>query len=458
MNPLVSVGIDIGTTTVRAVALRVHISRFGERSYESLANSLCSLTPYSSDGKLEEEKILKLIDEWVEKEKLPQPDVGTLLFTGQAQRSPNCLTLSEKITSRWDILLSAQLDPDLESRVAAHGAGAVALSAGSLGTPVLHVDIGGGTSNFAWIENGTILEIACLDLGSRKWVLDSRGNILRRTAQAQVLESAFPAILNGGGRFDRRSAELFASVIAGLILSFAVNAKESVNAQLTVIGWNKEHHRSPGIVSVSGGIAECFKSPSDSIFRYGDIGPCLARAIQEEIKKRGMKLRLSTQEGRATALGISAYGFQLSGGSIHVPKKEKTRGYRNVPLYAEDQFENLRGILPSIAIHLRPECDVAFTSKKLQSYARDWIDKLHSKGLGPEHHVFFLLKENIAKSFGYFLGEFATKDTPRIWVLDEIELGAETSSIRSVDIGSPVDIGSSSEERIFVIIKTLKLF
>lgn len=455
MNPLVSVGIDIGTTTVRAVALRVRISRFGERSYEPLADSLCSLTPYRSDGRLEEEKILTLIDEWVEKEKLPQPDVGTLLFTGQAQRSPNCPVLSEKITSRWEGLLSAQLDPELESRVAAYGAGAVALSAASVGTSVLHVDIGGGTSNFAWIENGTILGIACLDLGSRKWVLDSRGNIVRRTAQAWVLESAFPEILNGSSRFDRRSAEWFALVIARLILSFAIHSKDtckgSINAQLTVIPWSKEHHRPPGIVSVSGGISECLKSPSDSIFRYGDIGPCLARAIQEEIKKGGMKLRVSTQEGRATALGISAYGFQLSGGSIHVPKEEKTRGYRNVPLYAEEQFENLSGVPPSIAIHLRPRCNVAFASKKLESYARDWVWKLHTKGFLPEHHVFFLLKENIAKSFGYFIEEFATKNTPRIWVLDEIEL-EETTSIRSVDIGAP------SEERIFVIIKALKLF
>src|SRR5207244_3631186 len=150
--------------------------------------------------------------------KIPLPELGTLLFTGEAQRAVNCLSLADELTSLWPGLMAAQLNPSLESTLSAYGAHAVQLSSNRLGTPILHIDVGGGTSNLAWIENGKIIDTSCLDLGARKWVVDpSSGKVLVRTRGGERLEKWYPEIIKSGA-FDVTTATRFAEKIAELIL------------------------------------------------------------------------------------------------------------------------------------------------------------------------------------------------------------------------------------------------
>src|SRR2546425_920834 len=56
---MISYGIDIGTTTLRAVAVKIEIGNFGKRIYETIGEALCTFTPYAEDRSLKEKEILE---------------------------------------------------------------------------------------------------------------------------------------------------------------------------------------------------------------------------------------------------------------------------------------------------------------------------------------------------------------------------------------------------------------
>ena len=77
----------------------------------------------------------------------------------------------------------ATAGPDLESVLAAKGSGAVQHSRNT-GQRVLHMDIGGGTSNLCLIQEGKIVRTGCLNVGGR----------LVKTAENRVLTYISPVL------------------------------------------------------------------------------------------------------------------------------------------------------------------------------------------------------------------------------------------------------------------------
>lgn len=437
---MISLGIDIGTTTTRATAVRITPGSFGKRELEILAGSFCALTPYDENRDLRGDEILALLEGWVATQRLPAPDLGTLLFTGEAQRAPSARAVAERIGAKWEGLLSAQLNPQLESILAAHGAHAVALSAQRLGTPVLHIDVGGGTSNLAWIENGRILDTACYDLGARKWIFDPQTLLPRsRSPQARLLEATFPEI--GTEPFTAASAARMAEAIAKLILGASPAQKA-----FEVVGWARPRAVETAILSLSGGIVDCLTHPPAHPFVFGDLGPLLAEALVTEAKAQGREVHLSSEEGRATALGVSAFSFQLSGGSIHA---DLSQSYYNVPLLTAREFRETKDRLSPVAIWLGP-----FTGE-VEGEARAWRTCLEGKGLSAEDTVIFLLRANLAKTFGYYLQREWPAPRLRLLILDEIDLeeGREDFGLRTLDLRI-----TPASRRYAVVVKALRIF
>src|SRR5439155_24180537 len=102
----------------------------------------------------------------------------------------------------------------------AHGSGAVALSRGHNAT-LLNVDIGGGTTKFALIENGRILATCAVAVGGRLIVEGAGGGLARieapaeQIAQGLGIERALRAPLAPGDR--QRVAARMARMVMGLI-------------------------------------------------------------------------------------------------------------------------------------------------------------------------------------------------------------------------------------------------
>src|SRR6185503_20421376 len=75
-----------------------------------------------------------------------------------------------------------------ESLLAAYGSGA-AKASHDLGRPVLNIDIGGGTTKLALVEDGKVVHTAAIHLGGRLAVVDA-GNRLTRLDPAGKLIAA----------------------------------------------------------------------------------------------------------------------------------------------------------------------------------------------------------------------------------------------------------------------------
>lgn len=437
---MISFGIDIGTTTTRAIALEIEHLPFNQKRIKEIASPLCAFTPFNTDG-LNESEIETLLDQWIEENKLGTPDIGTLLCTGEAQRASNSESLLERLSRRCPGFLTAQLNPELETIVAAKGAKALELSASLIGQPVLHLDIGGGTSNLAWIENGKIVDTACLDLGARKWKLDpATGEILSKTRAGKLLEELNPQIIHGKN-FDEASAKHMAERIA----SYLVNWE---NNPFFVIPWKAPKTKAPSHLSISGGIADCLRNTGVPTFSYGDLGPALATAITSQAKEENRKIHLSEIQGKATALGISAFGFQVSGGSIHFTFDTELK---NVPLLTELETRKEISLPDTVAVFLT---DLEMESARIEDKAKALAHLIETKQKSETSKTIFLMQENLAASLGFYLTKLLPKER-QVTIIDEIECDSfiEMAPVRTVDIKK-----ISNSDRFSVTLKVIQLF
>ena len=78
----------------------------------------------------------------------------------------NARAIADLFSEEAGKFVCASAGHHMECQMAAHGSGAVALSRGHNAT-LLNVDIGGGTTKFALIENGRILATCAIAVGGR---------------------------------------------------------------------------------------------------------------------------------------------------------------------------------------------------------------------------------------------------------------------------------------------------
>src|SRR5271170_4090340 len=146
---VLSVGVDIGSSTSHLVFSRIVLERLDARyvvtERESFYQSDILLTPYSAEDEI---------------------DTGALILTGVAVRRANAQRIGELFARQAGRLVAVSAGDSLESVMAAYGSGAVARSIRN-GAPVMNVDVGGGTAKIAVCANGKVTDVTALDIGAR---------------------------------------------------------------------------------------------------------------------------------------------------------------------------------------------------------------------------------------------------------------------------------------------------
>src|SRR5205807_8010208 len=185
---LTTVGIDIGSSTSHLMFARVHLqrlstalsSRFVVVSRTILWQSPILLTPYREDYTIDVDDLAGFIGgcyayAGIEPEKV---DSGAVILTGEALKRRNARAIADLFSEEAGKFVCASAGHHMECQMAAHGSGAIALSRGHAAT-VLNVDIGGGTTKFALIENGRILATCALAVGGRLVVEEEQAGVTR---------------------------------------------------------------------------------------------------------------------------------------------------------------------------------------------------------------------------------------------------------------------------------------
>ncbi len=331
---LVSVGVDIGSSTSHLVFSRLLLERLDNRYVVServvLHESEVLLTPYADDQSIDADALRVFIDrQYALAQVSPdQVDSGALILTGVAVRRSNARAIAELFAARSGRFVAVSAGDALEATLAAFGSGAAARSIRE-GTRVMNIDIGGGTSKIAVCEGGAVIELSAIDIGARIVALDADGRVRRieqagaRLAGEVGLTLAIGAVPDAAGlqRLVERMADRLFEALQGAALSAETAALLRTEPLVGA--------RAPDVVCFSGGVSEYIYGREAQA--YGDLGPTLARAILQRVRAWGPRIESPDQGIRATVVGASQYTIQVSGSTIFV-EPQATLPLRNLPV------------------------------------------------------------------------------------------------------------------------------
>lgn len=339
---LVSVGVDIGSSTSHLVFSRLLLERLDNRyvvsKREVFHESDVLLTPYTEDMMIDAQKLGAFIDLQYEAAGIDPSaiDTGALILTGVAVRRANARAIGELFAAQAGKFVSVSAGDGLETTLAAFGSGASARSIRERNR-VMNIDIGGGTSKIAVCEGGEVVDMTAIDVGARIVSFDHDGKVLRveEAGRRFAKEAGFDLVLGGTITEEQRGAmvERMADRLFEAITQKTLRPETAALLRLDAL----RNERAPDCVTFSGGVSEYVYGLQSKGF--GDLGPRLARAMLKRVQawgvECGVKLEKPDQSIRATVVGASQYTVQVSGSTIFVAPME-TLPLRNMPVVVPD--------------------------------------------------------------------------------------------------------------------------
>lgn len=306
---LLSVGIDVGTTTTQLVFSHLEIRNeanafsvpdftIGEK--EVLYHSSIHFTPLLSEDVIDAEGLRDIVDREYTAAGVDRARVqtGAVIITGETARKENAREVLNALSGYAGDFVVATAGPALESILAGKGSGAAEYSR-IHGCSVLNLDIGGGTTNLALFEKGELKDTGCLNVGGRLMKF-SQGVC---TYLSPVLCPYFTV-----DSPPWEVAEFLAEILEeALGLRQGERYRDFITDKLC---------KPADLLSFSGGVADLIeKSPSDP-YAYGDLGVLLGQAIRGSALWQEGKYIPAGETIRATVMGAGLHTTELSGSTI----------------------------------------------------------------------------------------------------------------------------------------------
>ena len=328
---LTTVGIDVGSATSHLIFSRLHLRRLGKRltsrfvvvSREVLNRSAVLLTPYAARYTIDAERLDAFIQQSFRESGFAPADIdtGAVILTGEAVKRTNARAIADLFAGEAGKFVCASAGHTLEAIMAAHGSGAVALSREREQT-LLNVDIGGGTSKLALIQNGVVREAATLNVGGRLIAFDPDGGINRIEPAARAVTEELGIDLRLGAALAEEDRQRIVNALADCL--FAVIRREPLSSFCAQLMLTPQLAATDAIdaISFSGGVSEYLADPA--LGDYGDLGRELAAAVQSRIEANRLPAPVvaAANRIRATVLGASQFTVQVSGDTISVSRPE----------------------------------------------------------------------------------------------------------------------------------------
>ena len=332
---ILSVGIDVGTSTTQVVFSKLQMDNAGGYfsvprvaivDKEVVYKSEIYMTPLKTDVLIDTEALRDIVAAEFRKAgyRPEDTDSGAVIITGESARKENSDAVLKSLSDfAGDFVVSAA-GPDMESLIAGKGSGAWQYSMDHH-CRVANLDIGGGTTNVVLFEDGETAARGCLDIGGRLICMDSQGMITKVSPAAAVMAQAAGVSVHIGDRGDEKAlSAVTRQMAAALNVYLGVGTDTSAGGKVDTI---LRQIKTPGssdfprpekvqAVFFSGGVADLIYHESADTWAYGDIGVLLGRAI------RGSRLFTDFQKTepgetiRATVVGAGTYTTTISGSTI----------------------------------------------------------------------------------------------------------------------------------------------
>ena len=439
---LTSVGIDVGTTSTQLVVSRLTVENRASgfavpemviTSRETVYRSPVHFTPLLEGKLVDGEKLRAIVEEEYRKSGISrcQVDTGAVIVTGETSRRENARTVLEALSEYAGDFVVATAGPDLESVLAARGAGAVKYSRDS-GKTVLHMDIGGGTSNLALIRDGEILQTGCLNVGGRLVKFSEQGEI----SYLSPVLSGICLWKTGEIPTTQQRQELAETLTAALEMAAG---RRDAGPLFSLLQTEEAHPwripREDLVVSFSGGVADCIRGDFPPL-QFGDLGPELGRAIGKS-SLCGGDFVLGAETIRATVIGAGCHTTQLSGSTVY--HQNIRFPLKNLPVLKLSDVSSLGENLS------RQDQQVIVSTAGIRSPSYRQVTDLAERILEQMHPpVLLCLEQDMAKALGQALAVRLPPDAP-VLCIDRVRLEA----------GSFLDIGPPVGGAIPVVVKSL---
>jgi ethanolamine utilization protein EutA len=468
---LTSLGIDIGSAGTQVIFSKVHLRRLSEeltsRYYvvgrETLFRSPVALTPYQSEERIDDHKLKSIIDDAYRDAGLAAKDIdtGVVILTGEALRRDNAQAIAGLLAEQGGDFVTATAGHHMEAMLAGYGSGAARVSSDQ-GKRILNIDIGGGTTKLALVENGRVIATAAIHIGGRLQVVDGEGRIVRLDPAGQHHAAQAGFHWHRGDRTEPAQLDRIAEYMADALLA-AIRMRplpEPLRA-LYLTDPIADLGTIDGIM-FSGGVGEYVYGRETRDF--GDMGRRLGQAVRRRVDGGALPWPLLPAHEciRATALGASEYSVQLSGNTSTITNPGALLPRRNLqvlqaPYVCEERIDSAK-LSAAIRSHFTAfdltegEAEVALalrwlgapSHERIFAFAQGIVGGL-PKTVASKKPLYIMLDGDIAQTLGAILreelnveSEILCIDGVVLWDFDYIDLGR----IRLPSMTVPVTIKS----------------
>ncbi|MCB2296392.1 ethanolamine ammonia-lyase reactivating factor EutA [Clostridium tagluense] len=469
---ILSVGIDIGTSTTQLVFSKLTIENLASSfaiprisivDKEVIYRSEIYFTPLKSQKEIDGEKVREIVEREYHSAGIATSDVitGAVIITGETARKQNANEVLQNLSGLAGDFVVATAGPDLESIISAKGAGADKISE-DYDSTVVNLDVGGGTTNIAVFKEGKLLDTGCLDIGGRLIKIDKESGVIIYIAEKikELAELKHIHIEEG----EKPSVEALNIIVDEMVklLEESVNIRPKSNFYERILT-NKGIKKDIEVeyITFSGGVADyVYKMDTEDMFKYGDIGVLLGVAISKSNLCTKLVLKRSIETIRATVVGAGSHTTNISGSTItytedkfpiknlpilKLSEEEENSGYENMVKVIKEKLKwfTLENELQPVAIAIKGKLNPSFVEiQKLGETLMAGMEDI----LKSDFPTILVIENDIAKVLGQTL--YRQLDFKKqVICIDTIKV--ENGDY--IDIGKPLANGRVLP----VIIKTL---
>ncbi|WP_039658492.1 ethanolamine ammonia-lyase reactivating factor EutA [Clostridium tyrobutyricum] len=467
-NKILSVGIDIGTTTTQIIFSEIVVQNTAgsflvpkvKITKKSIVyKSKIYFTPLISSQKINLDKLENIILCEYKKAGIDKKNIstGAIIMTGESTRKDNSEKVLNILSDFAGDFVVATAGPDLESILAGYGSGAYEISKNTA-EKIINFDVGGGTTNAVVFSGGEPLDSFALDIGGRLIRFDNEGKIIYISEKINKLIENLKLNLSVGKKPVFNDLKILTDNFANIICKISNNVNLNAEERKLFI----EHENKKTTIKLfmfSGGVSE-FVYGNDSIStlsdttKFGDIGPLLGCSIRNTFKEKGYIFIEPREKIRATVIGAGSHSIKLSGSTIIF--EDDILPIKNIPIIRifnnkdEDENENIDNIYKNICkkstFYKNQNIAIAFKGPKSPKYVqiKKMANAIVEAFKDRSNPIIIVIENDFAKALGQTIKNIV-KNSKAVICIDNIR----------VDTGDYIDIGKSISNTVPVVIKTL---
>jgi ethanolamine utilization protein EutA len=462
---LLSIGIDIGTTSTQMIFSRLTLSsRAGVAAIpelkitkkEILYQSDIHFTPLSDHDLIDFAALKDILFLEYQKSGFKPSTIqtGAVIITGETSRKENANRVLDSLAGLAGDFVVTAAGPDLEAVLAGWGAGAAEISKTFSGK-VINFDIGGGTTNAGVFFNGETISTFALDIGGRLITFDDRGDITYISNRITPLIHQLQLNLKVGDSASFAELQQLSNRLAEMFLELlAVKPLTPETEDLFIL------HNHPAIaaeaISFSGGVAEYVYNgkviAGIADLPFHDFGPLLGQSIRQTIADHNINLIKSREPIRATVVGAGNHTVNISGSTIvYSPEILPLKNIPVIQLFLADEQEQLdllgQKITAKTALYPQQTVAIAFRGQQSPRYTEIKVMADHIVSclkVTDAQPLIVIVEHDFAKALGQTIRNLLPSHKPLV-CLDRI----------CVKGGDYIDIGAPIAGVVPVVIKTL---